>query len=196
MWDVHTDMADPISGTSSVNISSDELSMDDDDQLRVEDSDKTNMVDSHQKTMTKSTAFRQLLARVYQENHLTLTKANAMHNIAKKIRQSIYTRIEYRIVSSKQRPSSCSTVFTSDWNPLAFMEEQAYSEEPDDAVSNAIVIIQCTNRDTKATTCSEYLSLTWPLFGEDFMELVKYILQSKPGLRCSGKLSHSISSSS
>lgn len=195
MWEVHTDMDDPNSGTSPVHISSDELFMDDVDQLDSEDNAESNVDDSqlsrYQKTMTESTAFQWLLARVYRETYLTVTEANAMHEIATKVRRSLYSREENRTVSSKRAPSSCSIVFTSDWNPLAFLVEPEYSEEPDDAVGNAIVIIQSANGDTEATTCSEYLSLTWPLFGEDFMELVRYVMRSKPGLRCSSKPSHS-----
>lgn len=94
MWEVHTDMDDPNSGTSPVHISSDELFMDDVDQLDSEDNAESNVDDSqlsrYQKTMTESTAFQWLLARIYRETYLTVTEANAMHEIATKVRRSLY----------------------------------------------------------------------------------------------------------
>lgn len=57
-------------------------------------------------------------------------------------------------------------IFESDWGPLAFLREQGYIEEPEDALERAIIIVQGANGDEEAITYLEYLSRTWPLLGE------------------------------
>jgi hypothetical protein len=111
-----------------------------------------------------------------------------MRAISTQIRQILYSRRENRLVSSQKGPPKCSVVFQSDWEPLAFVRDQKYKEEPEDAIERAIVVVQDANGDVEAMPCSEYVGRTWPLFGEHFMGVVKHTVRSKPSLRCSGEL--------
>jgi hypothetical protein len=191
MWQVDQAQDDPNSATPQPSPDApfldNEVQSDDDD-----DGDKASVEDSRPSTyrniVANSTAFRWLLCRVHRETSLTSSEASTMHAIATQIRKILYSRQENRLVSSKRRPPTCSMVFQSDWDPLAFVGDQEYTEEPEDAIEGAIVIVQGVNRDAEAMPCSEYLSRTWPLLGEDFMRLVKHVVRSTPDLRCSGKL--------
>lgn len=189
-WQVDTVMDDPNSAASQP--APDAPFQDDEDQSSIDDDGDESNVDDfrllmYRNIVANSTAFRWLLVRVRRETHLTVSEAKTMHAIAAKIRQALYSLKDNRLVSIKRGPPSCSMLFRSDWDPLAFVTEQEYTEEPDEALGRAIVIVQGTNGDAEAMTCSEYLSLTWPIVGDDIMGLVKHVLRSKPGLRCSGK---------
>jgi len=98
-----------------------------------------------------------------------------MRAIATQIRQALYSQRQNRLL------------FKSDWNPQAFVDQQEYAEEPGNAIEAAIVLVQGENGDTEAKTCREYLSRTWPLSGEEFMALVRHVVGSEPGLRCSSQ---------
>lgn len=183
-WKVDPAMDNPNTVAPDVR---DEVQSDDDD-----DGDEASVVDlrssAYRNIVAESTAFQWLLCRVHREISLTSSEASTMHAIAKQIRQVLYSQPENRLISSTKGPPICSMVFQSDWDPLAFVVEQEYTEEPEDAVEGAVVIVQGVNGDVEAMSCLEYLSRTWPLLGEDFMGLVKHVVRSTPGLRCSGKL--------
>ncbi|KAI0553279.1 hypothetical protein F4679DRAFT_502942 [Xylaria curta] len=142
-------------------------------------------VPKYRDIIADSTAFRWLLYRVHREVSLTSSEANMMHAIATEIRRVLYSRQENCITSSTRRPPKCSMMFESDWDPVAFLCEQEYTSEPGDALDGAIMIIQGANGDTEAITCSEYLSRTWPLLGEDFIGLVKQVVRNKSSSRVS-----------
>ncbi|GIC87262.1 5'-methylthioadenosine/S-adenosylhomocysteine nucleosidase family protein [Aspergillus udagawae] len=189
MWRFDQEMDDPSSAAARPD---DVPLMDDDAQLDGDDNndDNENTLDNSQLEMyrnvvTNSTAFQWLLCRLHREASLTTSEASSWKAISTQIRQALYSRRESRLVSSRKAPPKCSAVFQSDWDPLAFIRDQKYKEEPEDAVERAIVIVQGPNGDVEAMPCSEYVGRTWPLFGEHFMGLVKHTVRSIPSLRCS-----------
>ena len=189
-WHVDQVMDDPNSATARPD---DVPPTDDDGQLDGDDDDDDNDVDDaqfvmYQNVVANSTAFQWLLYRLHRETNLTTSEASSVKAISTHIRQILYTRRENRLVSSRKGPPKFSVLFQSDWDPLVFIHNQEYTEEPEEAIEGAIVIVQGTNGDVEAMPCSEYVGRTWPLFGEHFMELVKHTVRSKPGLRCSGEL--------
>jgi hypothetical protein len=193
MWRLDQEMDDPSSAAARPD---DVPLMDDDAQLdgdgSNDDNDETALDDSqlemYRNVVTSSTAFQWLLCRLHREAILTTSEASSMKTISTQIRQILYSRQESRLVSSRKGPPRISVVFQSDWDPQAFIRNQEYKEEPEDAVERAIVIVQGMNGDVEAMPCSEYLDRTWPLFGEHFMGLVKHTVRSRPSLRCSGEL--------
>jgi hypothetical protein len=165
---------------------------DNDGDLRDDGNGDESIADDSQLSMyrsivTNSTAFQWLIRRVHRETILTASVASKMHAIATQIRQTLYSQRQNRLVSGTKGPPTCSIVFKSDWDPLSFTVQQEYAEEPDDAIEAAIVLVQGENEITEAMTCAEYLSRTWPLLGEDFMELVRHVVRSEAGLRCSSQ---------
>ncbi|KAI1742983.1 hypothetical protein F4680DRAFT_471857 [Xylaria scruposa] len=148
------------------------------------DSDDS-LTSKYRNVVAKSTALRWLLSRVHREISLTSSEANTMHAIGAEIRRVLYSRRENWVIISTGEPPRCSMMFESDWDPLAFLRDQEYTSEPENALDGAIIIIQGANEDAEAIQCSEYLSRTWPFLGEDFIGLVKRVVKSRSGSRIS-----------
>jgi hypothetical protein len=145
--------------------------------------------------VTASSAYKWLLSRMHREVVLSSPQNAKMHMISEDIRGRLYSSLGHRLVISKTQRPVCKMVFQSDWNPLAFVCEQEYAEEPGEALEGAITITEGANGVAEAMPCSWYLCRTWPCFGEEFIELVKGVVRAKPGSRCSGMLTRrSISS--
>ncbi|PYI19447.1 hypothetical protein BO99DRAFT_384495 [Aspergillus violaceofuscus CBS 115571] len=186
-WRVDQVLDDPNSATARQD---DVPPTDDDDQSAGDEDDDGGDLDDtrlviYRNIVANSAAFQWLLRQVHRETSLTTLEATSMKAISTQIRQILYTQRENRLVSSHKGPPNCLVMFQSDWDPLGFIRNQSYKEEPDEAIGGAIVIVQGTNEDVEAMSCSEYVSRTWPLLGERFMGLVKNTVQSNPGLRCS-----------
>ncbi|CAI7622322.1 unnamed protein product [Penicillium manginii] len=192
-WQVDQVVDDPYSATArpdDVPLTNDNAESDGYDDDDDGDDEDDGDVDDSQLTMyrnvvAKSIAFQWLLCRLHRETSLATLEASSARAISTHIRQTLYARRENRVISSQRGPPKCSVLFQSDWDPLAFVSNQEYKEEPDEAIEGAVVIVQAMNEGAEAMPCSEYVSRTWPLFGEHFMGLVKHTVRSKPGLRCS-----------
>ena len=191
-WQVDQVMDDPNSATArpddmpSTEDDGQSDGDDDDDDDDDDDVDDSRLV-MYRNVVANSTAFQWLLYRLHRETSLTTSEASSMKAISTQIRQILYTRRENRLVSSRKGPPKCSVVFQSGWDPLVFIRNQEYKQEPGEAIEGAVVIVQGANGDAEAMPCSEYVDHTWPLIGEHFMGLVKHTVRSKPGLRCSGE---------
>jgi hypothetical protein len=188
-WEVDQVVDDP----NSVNARPDDVPFTNDDAESDGSEDDDGDVDDSQLAMyrnivAKSIAFQWLLSRLSRETSLATLEASSARAISTNIRQTLYTRRENRVVSGQRGPPKCTVLFQSDWDPLAFVSNEEYKEEPDEAIEGAIVIVQAMNGGAEAMPCSVYVGRTWPLFGEHFMGLVKHTVRSKLGLRCSGEL--------
>ncbi|KAJ5936391.1 hypothetical protein N7454_005026 [Penicillium verhagenii] len=176
-WNVDQSMDDP----NSARPWPDDMPLTDDDGEPDSDDDDDGDVEDlqlamYRKVTANSTAFQWLLCQLHRETSFTVSEALSVKAIATQIRNILYARREDRLVSSRNGPPRCSAMLQSDWDPLAFVRSQGYSKEPDEAIENAIVIIQGTNGGEEAMTCSEYVNRTWPLLGEPFLGLVTHTL--------------------
>ncbi|KAK8021758.1 purine and uridine phosphorylase [Apiospora arundinis] len=188
----------------------DTVAFGDPDQNEVENEggDDDFKVEKYREIIAGSAAFRWLQCRLNHEIDMDVSKANVMNAISSKIRETLYSSPESRLVSRHRGPESrlvsryrgptmFETTFASSWNPLAFFREQEYVEEPGEALARAVVLVQDVNGNTQALSCSEYLSCTWNMCGEDFMGLVQQVVEGSPGsiskltgwLESSGELS-------
>lgn len=189
-WQVDQVLDDPFSATARPD---DVPLIDNFTQLDGDDDEEEASLDDHRLQLYRdivanSTAFQWLLCRLYREASLTTSEAISVRAISIQIRKVLYSRRENRLVSSRNGPAKCSVVFHSDWDPLAFICDQGYKEEPEQAIEGAIVIVQSANGYMEAMPCSEYVNRTWPLLGEHILGLLKHTVRSKPSLRCSGEL--------
>jgi hypothetical protein len=85
--------------------------------------------------------------------------------------------IRQEFISSRPSAEVYKITFGTEWDPLAFIKEQEYREEPDEAVEKAITLTGSA-KDALALTCAQYLCQTWPSAGEHTMRLVKDVLRS------------------
>jgi hypothetical protein len=88
------------------------------------------------------------------------------------IRQEIIKSLPSSHRVSRKKPADAYTVtFMIEWDPLAFVKEQAYKEEPDEAVEIAITLTGSA-KDAQALTCAQYLCQTWPSAGEHTIRIL------------------------
>jgi hypothetical protein len=68
--------------------------------------------------------------------------------------------------------------FEMNWNPLAFITDQEYDEDPGVAIENAITLTGSAT-DAQTTTCRQYLCQTWPSFAEHVIHLIKEVVRDE-----------------
>lgn len=127
----------------------------------------------------KAPAYEWLLANLRREFHLCPAEPNSMDAIRRKILSSLPSSHK---VSRKKSAEAYKMTFGIEWDPLAFVKEQEYREEPDKAIEMAITLTG-TAKDAQALTCTQYLCQTWPSAGEHTIQLVKDVVRSGPGHR-------------
>jgi len=125
----------------------------------------------------KAPAYEWLLARLCREFLLIPTQPNSMETIRQEI---IHSLPSVHKVSRKESAEAYKITFEIKWDPLAFVKEQEYREEPDEAVEIAITLTGSA-KDAQAITCAQYLYQTWPLVGEHIIQLVKDVVSGGPG---------------
>lgn len=146
-------------------------------------------VSKYQEVVAKSCAYRWLLARLHREVNFTSLENKGMSSISTQIRQRLDCRPKLHLISRQRGPPICRTVFGSEWDPMAFVREQEYPEEPGEALEEALTLTGGLDDEAEAMACSEYLYRTWPLVGEDVMKLLKEVVRTDLGLPCSGMIS-------
>jgi hypothetical protein len=126
-----------------------------------------------------SPAYVWLLASLQKEFILDPAEPNAMESIRRKILNFLPTSHK---ISRKKSAEVYKTTFRIVWDPLAFVKEQEYREEPGTVVETAITVTGSA-KDAQALTCTQYLCQTWPSTGEHTIRLIKHVVSSGPGHR-------------
>lgn len=127
-------------------------------------------------------AYQWFLANLRRELYLEPTTKTDMETVANVIRRRVCSLPSVCSVSRTKPPETCTMAFEIDWNPLAFVKEQDYPQEPHEAIEIAITLTGGT-RDAQALTSGQYLRQTWPINGEYTMKLVKDVVFGLPGSR-------------
>lgn len=124
----------------------------------------------------KAPAFNWLLATFCREFHLV---SYSMNPIGQKIVQFL---LFSQKIKREKSELAYSMTFRMEWDPLAFVKEQEYSEELDETVETAITLTGSA-RDAQALTCAQYLRQTWPSAAEHIIRLIKDVVRNGPGHR-------------
>ncbi|EPS42448.1 hypothetical protein H072_3564 [Dactylellina haptotyla CBS 200.50] len=127
--------------------------------------------------LSKTPAFEWLIGSLRRETVLSPTKPNSMDSIKNRIVRFLPSSTK---VSKRESSETFRMVFTTDWNPLAFIDEQSYENEPSKAIERAITLTGST-RDAQALTCAQYLCQTWPSTGKYILQLVQDLLSGMVG---------------
>lgn len=176
------DGADPNPDIHDLNrASSNGLIIKDPDEELEEEEQESAMPElyAYQDFIFKSPAYEWLLATLRKEFLLAPAKPNSMEAIRREILHSLPSSHK---VSRKKSPQAYKVAFRIKWDPLAFVKEQGYGEEPCEAVKTAITLTGSAG-DAQALTCGQYLRQTWPLSGEHTIRLLKDVVRSGPGYR-------------
>lgn len=127
-------------------------------------------------------AYQWFLANLRRELYLEAATETGMETVANVIRKRVCSIPSVRSISRTKPPEACTMAFEIDWNPLAFVKEQEYPQEPHEAIEIAITLTGGA-RDAQALTSSQYLCQTWPINGEYTMKLVKDVMLGLAGSR-------------
>ncbi|KAH8688668.1 hypothetical protein GQ44DRAFT_696068 [Phaeosphaeriaceae sp. PMI808] len=134
---------------------------------------------SYSDFIAKTPAYELLLTRLRRELLLIPSEPNHMEVIRRGILESL---LYCNRVSRKTSAKAYTITFVTEWDPLAFFEEQMYQEEPQEVVEKVITLTGSVE-DVQAQTCAEYLSQTWSSTGKLIILLVKNVIRSGPGHR-------------
>lgn len=129
-------------------------------------------------------AYEWLLSRLRREFLLAPAEPNHMEAIRREIIKSLPSSHK---LSRQKSAEAYKMTFVIEWDPIAFIKEQLYKEEPDEAVEIAITLTGSA-REAQALTCVQYMCQVWPLVGEHTIRLVKDAVRSGPGQRYTRKL--------
>lgn len=159
----------------------------DDNELQSEeqgddDLDNDSALISYKDFISKTPAYQWFVANVQRELRLEPATITEMETVANIIRRRVCSLPSVRYISRTRPPETCIIAFEIDWNPLAFVTEQHYPQEPHEAIAIAITLTGGA-RDAQALTSSQYLCQTWPINGEHTMQLVKDVVRGLPGSR-------------
>lgn len=122
-------------------------------------------------------AYEWFLTRLQREFRLVSTEPNAIQQIRNQIRSSLPSADR---ISRKKDWQSCGAAFELDWDITEFFKTQRYSNRPDQ-VLRGVITLTGSCRDAQATTCSQYMRQTWPLTGEEMLQLVEKTLKCEEG---------------
>lgn len=122
-----------------------------------------------------TSAYKWLIASLQREARLTRATPDLMERIQEKIISVLPPAPRPR----REEPSQkYMVVFELDWDPVAFVEVQEYSEAPEEVLEKVVTLTGSLN-DAQAVTTKSYLCQTWPVTGEQVMRLLNDSLRSK-----------------
>lgn len=132
--------------------------------------------------VSKTPSYEWLISAFRREITLIPTEPNCMETIRGKIMDSLP---RHSRLSRSRSAEAFHMIFHTEWDPLAFVEDQMYDAEADEAIEIALTLTGSPN-DTQALPCGKYLEQTWPNSGQYILQLIKDLviseLRAKP--RC------------
>jgi hypothetical protein len=136
------------------------INQDSNEEAKDEENKETSILKypAYQDFIFKAPAYEWLIANLRKECFLAPAEPNSMEAIRREI---IYSLPSPHEVSRKKPAEAYKITFEIEWDPLAFVKEQKYKEQPDEAVEIAITLTGSA-KDAQALTCAQYLCQTWP----------------------------------
>lgn len=143
---------------------------------QIDDENQTNLsyIQAYNDLFLKSPAYEWLLANLHKEFILAPAEPNTMEIIRSQIIESLPTSNR---ASRKRPPETYKMTFVLEWDPLEFVDEQGYQEEPQKAIGTAITLTGSAT-DAQALACSQYLRQTWPSTGKYIILLIEEVIRS------------------
>ncbi|QGA14415.1 hypothetical protein EYB26_002068 [Talaromyces marneffei] len=100
-------------------------------------------------------------------------------NLIGEIRNTILDALPSSPKISRRKPAETFNMsFMVDWDPVAFLREEEYTESSENAIEGAIILTGSTV-SAQALTCGEYLRQTWPSTGEQILDLIKSLVSGR-----------------
>ncbi|KAK7568881.1 hypothetical protein IWX91DRAFT_128174 [Phyllosticta citricarpa] len=83
------------------------------------------------------------------------------------------------VLRGQRSRSRKQAYFRIDWNPYKFLDEQQYTNAPEEALANAIIITGSAS-SAEATTTAEYLDRVWPASGLRTLHILQQLVRKGP----------------
>lgn len=143
-------------------------------------------VEKYKEFVPKTSAYTWLLANVAREVAQTSNESYLL----KQIRNEISRRLPPTIKVSPRRPPDTTTIcFQMDWDPMAFILEQKYSEDPA-IVLERVITLTGSPTNAQALPCLQYLIQAWPCSGTHVACLLKELIHAEIGQQVFGRTFH------
>lgn len=133
----------------------------------------------YQSFISNVASYEWLLSSLRRELLLAPAKPNIMEAIRNKILTSLPS--SHRL-SRRLSAEAYTVTYVVQWNPLDFLDEQGYQEEPGEALKGVITLTG-SSEDAQALSCAQYLCQTWPSTGGYILQLIMEIVRAGPGNR-------------
>jgi len=133
-------------------------------------------------TSSAYTWLRSMLRR-----QLLFTIPGDASNIMAGISKAVFSHEAFRQVTRKRAPPTCSIQYLVDWNPLTYLGDQGFDEEPGRAIETALTLTGLTT-EAEALGCGDYLRRTWPQSGQEFLDMLRSVATSEAHTWYHGKL--------
>ena len=134
----------------------------------------------YRKLMLREPTYEWLVSRLLREAYLSRASPDVMSQIGDSVRTAEAFRVS--TLSREQSFKGVRAIFSVDWDPVAFLTEQNYSK-PNAEVMAEVVTLTGMITDAQATSCWEYVSQTWPVNGQQTVQLIQDVVRSK-GKQC------------
>jgi hypothetical protein len=117
-----------------------------------------SLIERYTKIVSPTLAYSWLLAKIGHELTQTSEDDNLLQNIRNRIGMCLPP---FPKISIRRQPDLPSLIFTTNWNPMAFILEQKYSEDPAIALERSITLTDVPT-NAQALPCFQYLNQAWP----------------------------------
>lgn len=150
----------------------------DDVCVGVEDADNAETIsaaemDEYRKVILKSDAYDWLISKLHCDLAFCIPgEVDAREQIS----DPIYNHPALRRVSRKSPQPLFKAVYTVEWKPIDFLQDQDYKRHPTEALWDALTLTGTMN-EAEGLACGDYICRTWPHSGAKFLELVESILE-------------------
>jgi hypothetical protein len=125
-------------------------------------------IQAYRDMIQSAPSYTKLLVDLRREMTIQPSNPNVMAEMHNRV---IAMLPQSRRISRRGPPETFCMTFNVDWDPLAFVREQEYEEDPEIAIRDAIVVTGGIAA-AQATTCVKYLQQTWPSIGEQILDLI------------------------
>lgn len=113
-----------------------------------------------------------LLDRLHREIMLSRAADSAMESIRTIILRAMPRKNR---ISRKSSTQGVEVIYSVDWSPVIFLDEQQYADPHPLAVAKAITLTG-SHTDAQALSCKNYLCQTWPHTGNGVLTLIERLL--------------------
>ncbi|CAG7974439.1 unnamed protein product [Penicillium salamii] len=130
-------------------------------------------LEDYQGILYSNPAYRKFVTELNKKCETQSTGVNILGEISYSISQMFP---KSRRVSRRAAPQRYYVTFDMEWDPIAFLQEQCYSESPEKALADAIVLTGSISV-AQASTCARYLQQTWPSSGMKILQLIQDLVK-------------------